>query len=44
VATVSGDGLLHQVLNGLLDRPDWNKAIQSTVFGIVTTPHFLFFI
>ncbi|KAG7242390.1 hypothetical protein INR49_023519 [Caranx melampygus] len=25
---MSGDGLLHEVINGLLERPDWEEAIQ----------------
>ena len=26
IATVSGDGLFHEVIQGLMDRPDWDKA------------------
>lgn len=31
IVTVSGDGLLHEVLNGLLDRPDWKEAVKTPV-------------
>nr|XP_031537837.1 sphingosine kinase 2 isoform X3 [Vicugna pacos] len=31
IVTVSGDGLLHEVLNGLLDRPDWEEAVKTPV-------------
>ncbi|XP_029360484.1 sphingosine kinase 1 [Echeneis naucrates] len=31
---MSGDGLLHEVINGLLERPDWEEAIQ-TPLGIL---------
>ena len=34
IVSVSGDGLLHELLNGLLDRPDWPRAIK-TPFAIV---------
>lgn len=31
---VSGDGLLYEIYNGLLSRPDWNKAIEYPV-GVI---------
>ncbi|MED6238800.1 Sphingosine kinase 1, partial [Ataeniobius toweri] len=31
---MSGDGLLHEVINGLLERPDWEDAI-CTPLGIL---------
>lgn len=31
IVTVSGDGLLYEVLNGLLDRPDWEEAVKMPV-------------
>ncbi|XP_069857140.1 sphingosine kinase 2 [Dipodomys merriami] len=31
IVTVSGDGLLYEVLNGLLDRPDWKEAVKMPV-------------
>lgn len=34
IVTVSGDGLLHEVLNGLLQRPDWEEAVK-TPMGIL---------
>ncbi|KAM4843441.1 sphingosine kinase 1 [Thomomys bottae] len=29
LAVMSGDGLIHEVVNGLMDRPDWETAIQK---------------
>nr|XP_055066413.1 sphingosine kinase 2 [Misgurnus anguillicaudatus] len=31
IIIVSGDGLLHEVINGLLERPDWEQAIKTPV-------------
>ncbi|KAL6053709.1 hypothetical protein STEG23_018942 [Scotinomys teguina] len=31
IVTVSGDGLLYEVLNGLLDRPDWKDAVRMPI-------------
>ncbi|XP_036600735.1 sphingosine kinase 2 [Trichosurus vulpecula] len=31
IVTVSGDGLLYEVVNGLLDRPDWEEAVKIPV-------------
>ncbi|XP_011372892.1 sphingosine kinase 2-like [Pteropus vampyrus] len=31
IVTVSGDGLLYEVLNGLLERPDWEEAVKMPV-------------
>ncbi|XP_073082101.1 sphingosine kinase 2 isoform X2 [Manis javanica] len=31
IITVSGDGLLYEVLNGLLERPDWEEAVKMPV-------------
>ncbi|XP_037675396.1 sphingosine kinase 2 [Choloepus didactylus] len=31
IVTLSGDGLLYEVLNGLLDRPDWEEAMKMPV-------------
>uniref|UniRef100_A0A3P9Q699 sphingosine kinase n=1 Tax=Poecilia reticulata TaxID=8081 RepID=A0A3P9Q699_POERE len=31
---MSGDGLLHEVINGLLERPDWEEAVR-TPLGIL---------
>lgn len=28
IVTISGDGLLYEVLNGLLARPDWDQAVK----------------
>ena len=30
VMTVSGDGLVHEVINGLLNRKDWNSPGEVT--------------
>ena len=29
--TVSGDGLLHELINGLLDRDDWRDAVNMPI-------------
>lgn len=34
VVTVSGDGLFHELVNGLMDRSDWQQAIQIPL-GII---------
>ncbi|XP_020783539.2 LOW QUALITY PROTEIN: sphingosine kinase 2 [Boleophthalmus pectinirostris] len=31
IIIVSGDGLLHEVINGLMERPDWDQAIKTPV-------------
>ncbi|XP_075392362.1 sphingosine kinase 2 isoform X1 [Tenrec ecaudatus] len=31
IITLSGDGLLYEVLNGLLARPDWKEAVKKPV-------------
>ncbi|XP_053118010.1 sphingosine kinase 2 isoform X1 [Hemicordylus capensis] len=28
IVAISGDGLLHEVINGLMERPDWEEAIK----------------
>ena len=33
--TVSGDGLIHEVINGLLNRKDWNTAVDVPDLGQV---------
>lgn len=34
LVVVSGDGVLHEVINGLLSRPDWDRARKKSI-GIV---------
>ena len=34
IVTVSGDGLLNEVVNGLMERPDWQQALQILVGAI----------
>ncbi|CAH1273485.1 SPHK2 [Branchiostoma lanceolatum] len=31
VVVVSGDGLIYEVINGLMDRPDWEEAIKIPI-------------
>jgi sphingosine kinase len=31
IVTVSGDGLMHEVVNGLMNRDDWNEAIKIPI-------------
>ena len=35
IMTVSGDGLIHEVINGLLNRKDWNTAVDVPELGQV---------
>ena len=30
---VSGDGLLHEIINGLISRPDWNEIKNTITVG-----------
>jgi len=34
VVTVSGDGLIHEVINGLLNRKDWERLIEVGDVGV----------
>lgn len=33
IVFVSGDGLLHEIVNGLMKRPDWQKLKQTLTVG-----------
>lgn len=33
VVCVSGDGLVHEVINGLMSRPDWSRAVRRLRLG-----------
>lgn len=35
VVTVSGDGVIHEVMNGFLQRPDAREAMKSVSLGII---------
>lgn len=35
IVVISGDGLVHEVLNGLMDRSDWEKAIKTPI-GVIS--------
>ncbi|KAI8376175.1 ATP-NAD kinase-like domain-containing protein, partial [Radiomyces spectabilis] len=35
IVTVSGDGVIHEVINGFLERPDAAQAIQSVPLGVI---------
>lgn len=35
VALVSGDGLIHELINGLMSRGDWQKAIHSITLAAI---------
>lgn len=35
IFTVSGDGLLNEVLNGILNREDYKEVIESITLGII---------
>lgn len=34
LAVMSGDGLMHEVVNGLMERPDWESAIQKPLCSL----------
>ena len=36
ICTVSGDGLVHEVINGLLNRPDWSSPVEIEGIGMTT--------
>jgi diacylglycerol kinase family enzyme len=40
IATVSGDGLVHEVINGLLTRPDWEECRKIPI-GMVAAGTFI---
>ncbi len=31
----SGDGLVHEAINGIFDRPDWQRAVEKVHFGTI---------
>lgn len=33
IVVVSGDGLIHEIINGMLAREDWRRAIAETPIG-----------
>jgi sphingosine kinase len=33
--TVSGDGLIHEVVNGLFERSDWREAFARIQLGVI---------
>lgn len=35
IVTVSGDGLIHEIVNGLLNRADWTKPVETPGLGQV---------
>jgi len=35
IVTVSGDGLIHEIVNGLVNRRDWNKFRDTVTIGVV---------
>ncbi|GAN08361.1 diacylglycerol kinase catalytic domain family protein [Mucor ambiguus] len=35
IVTVSGDGLIHEVINGFLQRPDAREALQKVALGLI---------
>ncbi|TPX37066.1 hypothetical protein SmJEL517_g01117 [Synchytrium microbalum] len=36
VISIGGDGTFHEVLNGLLLRPDWQEAVSSMSIGMIS--------
>ncbi|XP_037936035.1 sphingosine kinase 2 [Teleopsis dalmanni] len=35
IVAVGGDGLLHEIINGLLQRSDWNSLFQHISIGVI---------
>ena len=35
IVCISGDGLLYEVINGLLSRPDWAEAVRHVTLGVI---------
>ena len=35
IVCISGDGLLYEVINGLLSRTDWTEAIRHVTLGVI---------
>lgn len=35
VITISGDGLIHEVVNGAFSREDRNEFLEKTTFGFI---------
>ena len=35
VATISGDGLFHELINGVMSRPDWQDAVRRVPLCII---------
>lgn len=32
---LGGDGILYEVINGLLERPDWEMALERIKLGVI---------
>uniref|UniRef100_A0A1B6DK62 sphingosine kinase n=2 Tax=Clastoptera arizonana TaxID=38151 RepID=A0A1B6DK62_9HEMI len=35
IVVLGGDGILYEVINGLMERPDWEKALEKMKLGII---------
>lgn len=35
ILCVGGDGVVFEVINGLLERPDWKRALEELPLGII---------
>lgn len=35
ILVVGGDGIFFEVINGLLQRPDWDKALKELPLGVI---------
>lgn len=35
ICVVGGDGMFFEILNGIMERPDWNEVIKRTNIGII---------
>lgn len=35
IVVIGGDGILYEVINGLMERPDWETLFQELKLGII---------
>lgn len=35
IIVIGGDGVLYEVINGIMERPDWKNIIKMIPFGII---------
>lgn len=35
IISIGGDGILFEIINGVMERPDWKHIINTIPFGII---------